>query len=45
MNNTFLNEGLQETIFMSQLEAFHDSKHPKYICKLNNALYGLKQAL
>lgn len=44
INNAFLNDDLQEVVFMKQLKGFTDSNHPHHVCKLQKALYGLNQA-
>lgn len=31
INNTFLNENLQEEVYMAQLEDFVDSNFPRYV--------------
>lgn len=42
INNAFLNEKLQETVYMSQPESFENADKPKHICRLKKKLYGLK---
>ena len=44
VNNVFLNEDLQEEVFMQQPQGFIDEQNPNLVCKLHKALYGLKQA-
>lgn len=44
INNAFLNDDLQEDIYMVQPQAFEDLEFPSYVYKLDNAIYGLKQA-
>ena len=40
----FLNESLDETIYMVQPEGFIEKGHEKKVCKLQKSIYGLKQA-
>lgn len=40
----FLNDNLEESIFMSQPEGFIAQGQEKKVCKLNRSIYGLKQA-
>ncbi|GJY80834.1 copia protein [Tanacetum coccineum] len=44
VNTTFLNDELQEEVYVSQPEGFVDQDHPNHIYRLEKALYGLKQA-
>lgn len=40
----FLNEELQEEVYIEHLEGFQLTNKPDYVCRLKKALYGLKQA-
>lgn len=42
--NVFLNDNLNETIYMSQPPEFKDPWFPSHVCRLRNTLYNLKQA-
>ncbi|GJW38743.1 retrovirus-related pol polyprotein from transposon TNT 1-94 [Tanacetum coccineum] len=44
VKTAFLNEDLQEEVFVSQPEAFEDPEHSTHVYRLKKALYGLKQA-
>lgn len=44
VRNAFLNENLQETIYMKQPPWFVRKERPVDVCLLNKALYGLRQA-
>ncbi|RVX17039.1 Retrovirus-related Pol polyprotein from transposon RE1 [Vitis vinifera] len=44
VENAFLNEDLQDEVFMAQPQGFVHPQYPHYVCKLHKALYGLKQA-
>ncbi|GJU82603.1 retrovirus-related pol polyprotein from transposon TNT 1-94 [Tanacetum coccineum] len=44
VKTTFLNDGLKEEVYVSQLEGFVDPNHPTHVYHLKKALYGLKQA-
>jgi len=41
---TFLNGGLEEEVYMKQLESFSFSIDEHLVCKLNKSIYGLKKA-
>ncbi|KAI3769445.1 hypothetical protein L6452_00547 [Arctium lappa] len=45
VKSTFLNEKLNEEVYVKQPPGFYDPKYPNYVYKLDMALYGLKQAL
>jgi hypothetical protein len=44
VKSTFLNETLEEEVYVEKLEGFMLTKNKDYVCKLKKALYGLKQA-
>nr|GEV68343.1 zinc finger, CCHC-type [Tanacetum cinerariifolium] len=44
VKTAFLNGGLDEKIYMKQLEGFVMPGHESKVCKLKKSLYGLKQA-
>lgn len=44
INNTFLNEDLQEGVYMDQPTGFIDPQQPQLVCVLEKSIYGLKQA-
>nr|GEV91958.1 retrovirus-related Pol polyprotein from transposon TNT 1-94 [Tanacetum cinerariifolium] len=44
VKTTFLNDELNEVIYVSQTKGFVDSDLPTHVYKLKKALYGLKQA-
>jgi hypothetical protein len=44
VKSTFLNEELEEEVYIEQPEGFQLSENTDYVCKLKKALYGLKQA-
>lgn len=41
---TFLNDNLEEEVYMDQPGGFLLPKNKDYVCKLKKTLYGLKQA-
>ena len=44
VKTTFLNDDLDEEVYMKQLEGFFSSDYEHLVCKLNKSIYGLKQA-
>lgn len=44
VKSTFLNDILEEEVYIEQQEGFVDEKNKNMVCKLHKALYGLKQA-
>ncbi|GJT18853.1 copia protein [Tanacetum coccineum] len=44
VKTAFLNDELNEEVYVSQLEGFVDQEYPSYVYKLKKAIYGLKQA-
>ncbi|KAA0034955.1 gag/pol protein [Cucumis melo var. makuwa] len=44
VKTAFLNDNLEESIFMSQHEGFITQGQEQKVCKLNRSIYGLKQA-
>jgi len=44
VKSAFLNEVIEEEVFVQQPHGFEDLKHPDYVYKLKKSLYGLKQA-
>ena len=44
VHNAFLNDELEEQIYMSQPLGYFDTQFPNRVCRLKKALYGLKQA-
>ena len=44
VKTTFLNENLDESIYMVQLEGFIENDQEQKVCKLQRSIYRLKQA-
>jgi len=44
VKSAFLNDYINEEVFVSQPPGFENHQHPKHVFKLKKALYGLKQA-
>jgi len=45
VKSAFLNEFIQEEVYVDQPPGFENSEKPNHVFKLKKALYGLKQAL
>ena len=44
VKTTFLNDDLDEDVYMEQLAGFVEIGKENLVCKLNKSIYGLKQA-
>jgi hypothetical protein len=44
VKNTFLNEIIEEEVYIEQPEGFETFDRESHVCRLKRALYGLKQA-
>lgn len=44
VKTAFLNDILDEDIYMQQPDGYVNQDHPEHVCKLKRSLYGLKQA-
>ena len=44
VKTTFLNDKLEEDVYMTQPEGFVNPKDARKVCKLQRSIYGLKQA-
>ena len=44
VKSTFLNDILEEEVYIEQLEGFVDTKNKNMVCRLQKYLYGLKKA-
>ena len=45
VNSAFLNDFIQEEVYVEQPPGFEDFEKPNHVYKLQKALYSLKQAL
>ena len=44
VKSSFLNEELEEEVYIEQPKGFQLSENEDYVCRLKKDLYGLKQA-
>ena len=44
VKTAFLNDNLEEEVYMTQPERFISSRRANQVCKLKKSIYGLKQA-
>lgn len=44
VKTTFLNEVIEEEVYIEQFEGFEMHEKRTHVCRLKKALYGLKQA-
>jgi hypothetical protein len=44
VKSTFLNEEIEEEVYIEQPKGFQLSENEGYVCRLKKALYGLKQS-
>ena len=44
MKTTFLNEEIEEEVYVEQSDGFIVHGKESYVCRLKKALYGLKEA-
>ena len=44
VKSTFLNEELEEEVYIEKFDGFPLTKEKEFVCRLKKALYGLKQA-
>jgi len=44
VKTTFLNDMIEEEVYIDKLEGFEAFGHETHMCRLKRALYGLKQA-
>ena len=42
VKTTFLNENLEDVVYMNQLEGFYLNRKEHMVCKLKKSIYGLK---
>ena len=43
VKSTFMNEILEEVVYLEQTKGFADKNNKNMVCRLHKALYGLKQ--
>lgn len=44
VKTTFLNDMIEEEVYIEQNEGFETFDHESHVCRLKRALYGMKQA-
>jgi hypothetical protein len=44
VKSAFLNEPINEEVYVEQPPGFEDDRYPDHVYKLSKALYGIKQA-
>ena len=44
VKTTFLNDMIEEEVYIEQLEGFDTFDHESHVCRVTRELYGLKKA-